>query len=158
MNWQSDDDEDVPLVVERMDRSFNWSYLIFIICMFLAYKYWPEIEDNIPTIVDSNEQTQREIVQREKKRQHTLATKAVSKKRNISVSALKKLSVEGVVVEKIFEDESSITIIGYTQSNQKIALYMRLIQSEIAEPKLNWIKSDERNNMKVSSFSLKLKK
>jgi type IV pilus assembly PilN-like protein len=158
MNWQSDDDEDLPLVVERMDRSFNWNYLIFIICMFLAYKYWPAIEENIPTIADSNEQIEQKVVQREKKRQQALATKAMSQKRNISISALKKLSVEGVVVEKIFEDDSSITIIGYAQSNQKIALYMRLIHSEIAEPNLNWIKSDERNKMKASSFSLKLKK
>jgi uncharacterized transporter YbjL len=158
MNWQSDDDEDLPLVVERMDRSFNWNYLIFIICMFLAYKYWPAIEKNIPTIADSNEQIEQKVVQREKKRQQALATKAMSQKRNISISAIKKFSVEGVVVEKIFEDDSSITIIGYAQSNQKIALYMRLIHSEIAEPNLNWIKSDERNKMKVSSFSLKLKK
>jgi hypothetical protein len=158
MNWQSDDDEDLPLVVERMDRSFNWNYLIFIICMFLAYKYWPEIEDNTPAIADSNVQFEREIVPKEKKRQQALAAKAMSQKRSISVSALKKLSVEGIVVEKIFEDESGITINGYTQNNQKIALYMRLIQSEIAESNLNWIKSDERNNMKVSSFSLKLKR
>ena len=158
MNWQSDDEEDLPLVVERMDRSFNWVYLVFFIFMFLAYKYWPEIEDNIPTIVDTNEQTQRKIIQQEKKRQHDLAAKAVSEKRNISVSALRNISIQGIIIESISENEDSITINGYTQSNQKIALYMRAIQNEIAEPNLNWIKSDERNNMKVSSFSLKLKK
>jgi len=73
-------------------------------------------------------------------------------------SAIESLPMEGIYIEELLDKEDSLIINGYADNNKAIARYMRLIDQEVAEPTLNWIKGDERNNMKVSSFSLKLEK
>ncbi len=75
-----------------------------------------------------------------------------------TISAIKALSQEGVYIEQLQEKDDRINIIGYAADNKTIARYMRLIHKEVGEPTLNLIKQEEREQKKVSAFSIAIKK
>jgi len=74
------------------------------------------------------------------------------------ISAIKALSQEGVYIEQFQEKDDRINIIGYADDNKSIAKYMRLIHKEVGEPTLNFLKQEEREQKKVSAFSIAMKK
>jgi Fimbrial assembly protein (PilN) len=72
--------------------------------------------------------------------------------------AIEAISMGGIYIEQVLEKDDSLIIIGYADDNKTVASYMRLIQNEVAEPTLNWVKREERQQLTVSGFSIRLPK
>ncbi len=72
--------------------------------------------------------------------------------------AIRSLSLDGIHIEELVDKENGITINGYADNPGTVGKFMRLLQQEIGEPTLNWVKSVTRNQKTVSGFSMRLKK
>jgi len=72
--------------------------------------------------------------------------------------AIEAVTMNGVFIEQIQEQDDSITVIGYADDNKMLADYMRLLQDKVGNPLLNWAKHEDRQQKQVSAFSLGIKK
>jgi len=73
-------------------------------------------------------------------------------------NAIKAISLDGIYIEQLQENDDHINIIGYADDNKTVAKYMRLIYESVGEPTINWVEHEEREQRPVSAFSIKMKK
>ena len=72
--------------------------------------------------------------------------------------AIEAISLDGIYIEQLQENNDRIDIIGYADDNKTVAKYMRLLQDKVGGPTLNWVKREERGKKYVSAFSIKMER
>ncbi len=73
-------------------------------------------------------------------------------------AAIEALTIDGVTVEQITEDDRRVTITGFAEDNRQIAAYLRLLKSQVSEPELNLVQSGSRQQKSVNEFSIRMNK
>ena len=73
-------------------------------------------------------------------------------------SKIEAISMDGIYIEQLQETDDSLTILGYADDNTAVARYMRQTQAEGVDPLLNMVKREERQEIMVSKFSIRLRK
>jgi len=73
------------------------------------------------------------------------------------IDKIKSVSIEGVTVNKIKNNDKKIVINGTAKNNKVISEYMRTLDSEVGSPNLEYIKKDKKNGA-MSTFAISIKK
>ncbi len=73
------------------------------------------------------------------------------------VGKIRSVSIEGVTVTEIKDNDKKAVIIGTAKDNKIISKYMRALDSEIGSPGLEYIKKDKQGGA-MSNFSISIKK
>ena len=73
-------------------------------------------------------------------------------------ATIEALTIDGVTVEQINEDDRRLTITGFAENNKQIATYLKLLKNQVSKPELNFVQSGNRQQKTVSEFSIGMNK
>ncbi len=74
------------------------------------------------------------------------------------IDKVKSVSTQGIAITEIKDYDKKVMIVGNAKDNKIISKYMRVLDSEIGSPNLEYIKKNKQGGGAMSNFAISIKK
>ncbi|MBQ73800.1 MAG: hypothetical protein CMQ20_02105 [Gammaproteobacteria bacterium] len=72
--------------------------------------------------------------------------------------SVEEISLDGITIERFQENDDSISIVDYADSNKTVAEYLRQIQRKAGDPHLDFVRREDNEKKPASAFSITIDK